>query len=124
MTILLNTQTMSKNIWKGIKQIIILKPQNASLPTKLVMGDSITTNTKYTSNTSIANAFNDFFSNIGSKLAKSIPEVPNISPLDYLPVPPSSSFYLSFVTSSEIEDEIDKLTLGKLLDPSAYLLNY
>ena len=119
MTILLNTQTMSKNIWKGIKQIIILKAQNASLPTKLVMGDSITTNTK-----SIANAFNDFFSNIGSKLAKSIPEVPNISPLDYLPVPPSSSFYLSFVTSSEIEDEIDKLTLGKLLDPSAYLLNY
>ena len=60
-----------KNIWKGIKQIMTLKPQKASLPTKLVMSDSITTDTK-----SIANAFNDFFSNIGNKLAKSIPEVP------------------------------------------------
>ena len=60
-----------KNIWKGIKQIMTFKPQKASLPTKLVMSDSITTDTK-----SIANAFNDFFSNNGNKLAKSIPEVP------------------------------------------------
>ena len=78
MTIPLKTQTMSKTYGKvGIKQIIALKPQKASLPTRLVMGDSITTDTK-----GIANAFNDFFSNIGSKLTKSIPEVPNISPLD------------------------------------------
>ena len=76
------------------------------------MGDSITTDTK-----SIANASNYFFSNIGNKLAKSIPEVPNISPLDYLPVPPSSSFYLSFVTSSEIEDEIDNINSRKATGP-------
>ena len=76
------------------------------------MGDSITTDTK-----SIANAFNNFFSNIGNKLAKSIPEVPNISPLDYLPVPPSSSFYLSSVTSSEIEDEIDNTNSRKATGP-------
>ena len=76
------------------------------------MGDSITTDTK-----SIANAFNNFFSNIGNKLAKSIPEVPNISPLDYLPVPPSSSFYLSSVTSSGIEDEIDNINSRKATGP-------
>ena len=49
-----------KNTRKGIKQIITLKPQKANLPTKLVMSNSITTDTK-----SIANALNDFFSNIG-----------------------------------------------------------
>ena len=46
-------------------------------------------------------------------MATFIPEVPNISPLDYLPVPPSSSFYLSFVTLSEIEDEISNLNPRK-----------
>ena len=68
---------------------------------------TITTDTK-----SIANAFNDFFSNIGNRLAKSIPEE-----LIYLPVPPSSSFYLSFVTSSEIEDEINNIKSWKATGP-------
>ena len=35
-----------KNIWKGIKQIITLKPQKTNLPTKLVTGDSILTDSK------------------------------------------------------------------------------
>lgn len=101
-----------KNIWKGIKQIITLKPQKTNLPTKLVTGDSILTDSK-----SIANAFNDFFSNIGNNLARSIPEVSSISPLDYLPVPPTSSFFLFPVTSSEIEEEILNLHSRKATGP-------
>lgn len=89
-----------KNTWKGIKQFINLKPQSFHAPTKIIKD-----NTELVKGKSMADAFNDFFANIGSKLANSIPPV-TISPLSYLPPQKPNSFYLLPVTSNEIEEVI------------------
>ena len=52
---------------------------------------------------SIANAFNEYFANIGEQLANSITPV-NKSPLDYMTTQPDSSYYLHPVTQHEIEE--------------------
>ena len=64
-----NTRNI-KNIWKGIKEIITLKPYSVNMPTRIVTDKSILTDAKC-----IANAFNDFFSSVGNQLASSIPAV-------------------------------------------------
>ncbi|KAK2556961.1 hypothetical protein P5673_020789 [Acropora cervicornis] len=65
---------------------------------------------------SIANAFNDFFANIGSKLANSIPPATK-SPLSHLPAEKPNSFYLLPVTSNEIEEVISTLNVKKACGP-------
>ena len=65
---------------------------------------------------SIANAFNNYFANIGNNLASQIPDIQK-SPLDYLTTPLSSSFYIYPVTASEISFEISKLKNGKATGP-------
>ena len=57
-----------KNTWKGIRQIISLKLLSSHAPTKIIKD-----NIEAVEGKSIADAFNDFFANIGSKLANSIP---------------------------------------------------
>ena len=73
---------------------------------------------------SIADAFNDFFANIGSKLANSIPPATK-SPLSYLPAEKPNSFYLLPVTSNEIEEVISTLNvkLEKLVVHSVFQRN-
>lgn len=53
-----------KSIWRSIKEIVTLKKRKINLPTRIVHNNSILNNS-----TSIANAFNTFFSNVGKKLA-------------------------------------------------------
>ena len=57
-----------KNTWKGIRQIINLKPHSFHIPTNIIKD-----NIELVEGKSIADAFNDFFANIGGKLANSIP---------------------------------------------------
>ena len=49
-----------KNTWKGIKQIINLNPKSFHAPTKIIKD-----NIELVDGKSIADAFNDFFANIG-----------------------------------------------------------
>ena len=100
-----------KNTWKGIRQIINLNPKSFHAPTKIIKD-----NIELVDGKSIADAFNDFFANIGSKLANSIPPVSK-SPLSYLPPQKPNSFYLLPVTSNEIEQVISTLDLKKSLWP-------
>ena len=58
----------------------------------------------------MATAFNDFFANIGSKLANSIPPTTK-SPLSYLPAQKPNSFYL--LSSNETEEVISTLNVKK-----------
>ena len=98
-----NNRTNIKNMWRGIKNIRSLKPLNTSLPSKI-----LTNNTEVTDCKSIANAFNDFFSNIGRNVASSIPSG-NASAMTCMPPAQEECIYLSPTTSEEIEEEISKL---------------
>ena len=98
-------------MWRGIKNIINLKPLNTSLPSKILIN-----NTELTDCKSIANAFNDFFSNIGRNLASSIP-FGNASAMTFMPPAQEECIYLSPTTSEEMEEETSKLNSTKATDP-------
>ena len=58
------------HFWKGIRQIISLKLMASKIPSKLLEGD-----TELVESKSIANAFNNFFASVGSKMAASVPDL-------------------------------------------------
>ena len=64
----------------------------------------------------IANAFNNYFASVGNNLANEIPNLGK-SPLDYLKSSSPDSFFISPITSAEIEIEISKLKTGKATGP-------
>ena len=104
-----------KNTWKGIRQIVNLKPLSCHAPTKIIKD-----NIELVEGKSVADAFNDFFANIGGKLANSIPPATK-SPLSYLPPQKPNSFYLLPVTSNEIEEVISTL---KFLESNREKVNF
>lgn len=83
-------RTDIKSVWRGIRNIISLKPMGSSLPSKILLDDAELTDSK-----DIANAFNDFFINVGYNLSQSIPSVGN-SPLSYMPNRQIKSFFIQF----------------------------
>ena len=88
----------SKKVWKGIKQIIYLKPQVSHTRTKILDNN----NCELTDIKSIANAFNRYFANIGNHLASTIPNVDK-SLQEYLTSHSCGSFYLFSTSAEEIE---------------------
>ena len=95
-----NNKYNINNTWEGIKQLITAKNQPYSVPNLLEID-----NVKLTNSKSIANAFNNYFSNIGSNIAATIPTV-DISFEKFLNKSICHSFFLSPVTTLEVEDEI------------------
>ncbi len=73
-------------------------------------------NSEVTNRQSIVNAFNDYFTNIGSNVAKSKPLV-NTTPFQYMPNTLCNSFVLFPITPHEIIDEINNLDLSKSVGP-------
>ena len=71
-----NNNRNVKAIWKGIKELITLKPSSIGAPTKLIAGNSCISDSL-----GIANTLNDYFSSVGCELADQIPSVTD-SPLD------------------------------------------
>ena len=102
-----------KRIWKGIKQIIRTTSQERQAISKVVLNDI-----KITDPPSIANAFNNYFANIGSDLASAIPSVIN-SAYEWMSPPPRDRFFLSPITPEEIETEISNLKIAKAVGPSS-----
>ena len=78
----------SKEIWKGIKQLICLKAKDSTSPSKLIINEHEITNFK-----AIADHLNNFFSNIGKNLASAVPK-PNLPFNYYLDKSQASSFFL------------------------------
>ena len=66
----LNNRNDSKKTWKGIKEIINPKNKGLHTPSTLQYNNEVITDTK-----TIANAFNEFFANVGRHLASAIPTV-------------------------------------------------
>ena len=63
----------TKEIWKGIKQLICLKSKGLNSPNKLIIDGHEIKNDK-----AIADELNKLFSNVGKNLASTIPK-PNLS---------------------------------------------
>ena len=101
----------TKEIWKGIKQLICLKSKGLNSPKKLIIDGHEIKNDK-----AIAEELNKFFSNVGKNLASTIPK-PNLPHNYYLDKPQASSFFLSPVSLTEIENIIMSLNLTKACGP-------
>ena len=101
----------TKEIWKGIKQLICLKSKGSTSPSKLIINEHEITNDK-----AIADQLNNYFSNIGKNLASTVPK-PNLPFNCYLDKPQASSFFLSPTTSTEIENIIMSLSSAKASGP-------
>ena len=107
----LNNVKDIKKIWNGIKQIIHFKPSTNQRTIKIATNNNVITDPHM-----IADAFNNFFANIGKDLACSIPNV-EMSPLEYLKIPLCNSFFIFPTTAEEIETEITKLKSSKAAGP-------
>ena len=102
----------TKEIWKGIKQLICLKPNlGSTLLSKLIINEHEITNDK-----AIADQLNKFYSNIGKNLASAVPKQ-NLPFSYYLDKPQASSFFLSPTNSTEIENIITSLSSTKATGP-------
>ena len=97
----------------GIRQIVKFKPQTSQRLIKIVDNNAEITEPKL-----VADAFNNYFANIGKKLENEISSAPN-SPMVYLNNPISNSFFILPATCSEIETEISQLKSGKSVGPSS-----
>ena len=101
----------TKSIWRGIRSIISLKLLGNSIPSKLLLEDVELKDSKL-----IANAFNNFFTNVGPNLANVIPDT-NVSPMSYMPNNSSNQLILEKVSAKEISDIIQKLNPSKSTGP-------
>ena len=107
----MNNASNIKIIWRGIRKLITLKPMGSSVPSKILLNQTELTDSK-----NIANAFKDFFTNMGKNLSLIIPEVVK-SLLPYLPNRQTNSFCLDEISFEEISNEINQLNPSKSFSP-------
>ena len=102
-----------KRIWYGIKPSIQVETHVNQHVNKIVID-----NREIVDQESMVNVFNEFFANIGSNLASSIPSVTHTAG-EFMPSAICDSLFLSPVTANEIELEIAKLNASKAVGPSS-----
>ena len=87
-----------KNTWRGIKQLIRRKSgKRAQCPQNIVINNKTITDPK-----TIAEAFNEYFASVGSKLAQTIPHV-NKSYVAYLHVLNAQVFTLTLLQQRKLK---------------------
>jgi hypothetical protein len=100
-----------KATWHGIKELISLKSKSKLIPQKIKDGNHTLTDPK-----DIANAFNNYFASVGTKLASFIP--PADYPFThYLGYSNPNSLFFNEILQHEISEEIMKLNEKKALGP-------
>ena len=97
----------SKKVWNGIKEIVHFKSKTSQKIIKIVQNNVELTDPKL-----VANAFNNYFANVGVNLVRIIPDI-NKSPLEYLKYPSYKNFCVFPVTPVQIENEISHLKSDK-----------
>ena len=103
-----------KMLWKGIKNIISIRPGNFDSVRFLKEENG----SKISDPVKIANEFNNYFTNVADNITKRIPRTPK-SPLDYLSNPNLDSFFISPCTAEEISSRIQSLKNGKSSGPNS-----
>ena len=102
-----------KGTWKGIKEIINLKSSKKLQPSNLSVNNKLITD-----KSSVANAFNDFFSTIATKLSQKV--VPTNVTFDaYLNNPNQNSFFVQPTNKKEVAGLINLLNSEKSNGPNS-----
>ena len=100
-----------KKIWTGIREIVNINEKNTQgIPTKLIKDNIEVSDTKQ-----MADVFNKYFSTICINTANSTAS--NSNPLKYMNYSFQESFFLSPVTTYEIELEISRINVSKTTGP-------
>ena len=87
-----------KNTWRGIKQLIRRKSgKRVQCPQNIVINNKTITDPN-----TIAEAFNEYFASVGSKLAQTIPHV-NKSYIAYLTRPQCTSSYINLLQQRKLK---------------------
>ena len=103
-----------KNFWKGIKNILNINKKEDSHISQLSHGKNIN------NNLDMANSFNEFFTEVGPKLNKQIPNSSILrNPNVYLPLRIAYSISLYHSTLKEISEIISSLDDSKSSGPSS-----
>ncbi len=92
-----------KKTWKTINSIVNIRKSKRNTLTSIKSNDEIISDPHI-----IANSFNEFFRNIGPKLARNIPKS-NLSHREFLKNPIQETFLAENCTSNEISDIINNL---------------
>ena len=100
-------------VWKGIKDIILVKKHNRVQPTFLKIDDRVTTNNK-----KIADEFKNFFGTIAQKIDQKTPKSNKPFP-DYLKNKNLSSLLLQPVSEKETMSVIGNISTRKAVGPSS-----
>ena len=93
-----------KMLWKGIKDIISLKPNKSDTFSHLVDDNG----SQISDPVHIANEFNQYFTKVAEGITKKIPRTQK-SPLSYLSNSNSNSFLISPCTASEVSNIVQSL---------------
>ena len=103
-----------KNTWKGIKEIINIKPSTNIKSFSLKVNEKVISD-----HSTVANLFNNYFSTIQDKLLKEI--VPSKYDFtNFLKTPNNYSFFIDPVTENEVSNLIkDTLKNNKTLGPNS-----
>ena len=101
----------AKNLWKHFGPILNGSKKHRSHISSLQMDGR-----KITNNQAIADAFNDFFSNVGSNLDRNIGKH-NTCFRQYLKDKVTSSFYFAPILESDVKEEMLRLKVNKASGP-------
>ena len=101
------------NIWKGIREIISLKPSSSNTIISLQINDSICSNPL-----TVAETFNDYFTSVADKVREEIPFTSHHFS-EWLPQSKPSSFFIQPVSPNEVSKIILGLKKGKSSGPNS-----
>ena len=93
-----------KKTWEGIRKIVNVKKSSKFSVSHLNINGKMIDESK-----DIANAFNDFFVNVGPNTEKTVPKVPNKSPEQFLKNRIQLDFIIAHISEQEIIDLISSL---------------
>ena len=107
----------SKKTWEGIRSIINIKKAKATGISQLKITETIVDNPK-----EIAEALNDFFSNVGPDTEKDIPRNPVVKPDKYLKNRNQFEFVMAHISEEEVLEIINQFE-NKSTGPNSIPVN-
>ena len=107
---LIRYKNNSKMIWKTLNNVLNRKQKTKELPREFIMEDS---SKKIIDPNEIANTFNEYFINIGPKVASKIKNTTNATFNNYMENKNMNTMFFDPITETELENEIRNMNPNK-----------